>query len=69
MKKTISTQKIKEIIQIEWKSTNTVQDVIKKLYIKKRNKPYWLFFFIGVNHKIKKVLKGANGNENMLEYL
>ena len=28
-------------------STNTVQDVIKKLYIKKRNKPYWLFFFIG----------------------
>ena len=29
------------------KSTNTVQDVIKKLYIKKRNKPYWLFFFIG----------------------
>lgn len=27
------------------------------------------FFFVGVNHKAKKVLKGANGNENMLEYL
>ena len=43
VKKTISTQKIKEIIQIEWKSTNTVQDVIKKLYIKKRNKPKGFF--------------------------
>lgn len=27
------------------------------------------FFFVGANYKIKKVLKGANGNENMLEYL
>lgn len=27
------------------------------------------FFFISANYKIKKVLKGANGNENMLEYL
>ena len=27
------------------------------------------FFFIGANLKTKKVLKGANGNENMLEYL
>lgn len=27
------------------------------------------FFFIGANQKAKKVLKGANGNENMLEYL
>lgn len=27
------------------------------------------FFFVGANHKAKKALKGANGNENMLEYL
>ena len=36
-------QKIKEIIQIEWKLINIVQDVIKKLYIKKKNKPNGFF--------------------------
>ena len=29
--------------QIEWKLINIVQDVIKKLYIKKKNKPNGFF--------------------------
>lgn len=36
-KKTISVQKTKEITRIVWKLKNTVQDVIKKRLIKRKN--------------------------------
>ena len=61
VKKTTLIQKIKEIIQKEWKSKNTVLDVIKKQLIKKKNKPFWLFFFIlkGTKIMIKKLILGT----------
>ena len=61
VKKTTLIQKIKEIILKEWKSKSTVQDVIKKQLIEKKNKPFWLFFFIyGGNDKmIKKLILGT----------
>lgn len=60
VKKTTLIQRIKEIIQIEWKFKNTVLDVIKKQLTKKRNKPFG-FFSLYKRRKdmIKKLILGA----------
>ena len=69
-KKIILTLKIKEIIQLEWKSTNIVQDAIKKLYTKKKNKLMLIFYFrIDVEEsnnefiKYKKINIGVYGSK------